>query len=57
MKRKFMINSNPRRSLTEQERAERDRREIEIINRNADRLNAEAEDALEYQAPIDEYTE
>jgi hypothetical protein len=32
-------------------RAARDSRDIEIINRNADRLNAEAEDALEYQAP------
>jgi orotidine-5'-phosphate decarboxylase len=31
--------------------AQRDARDIEIINRNADRLNAEAEDALDYQAP------
>jgi hypothetical protein len=28
-------------------------RDIEIINRNADWLNAEAEDVLEYQAPWD----
>jgi len=28
-------------------------RDIEIINRNADHLNAEAEDALDYQAPWD----
>jgi hypothetical protein len=28
---------------------ERDRRDIEIINRNADRLNREAADTLEYQ--------
>jgi len=34
-------------------RAARNARDIEIINRNADRLNAEAEDALEYQAPWD----
>jgi hypothetical protein len=30
-------------------RQERDRRDIEIINRNADRINREVEDALEYQ--------
>jgi metal-responsive CopG/Arc/MetJ family transcriptional regulator len=30
-------------------RQERDRRDVEIINRNADRLNSEAEDAMEYQ--------
>jgi hypothetical protein len=34
-------------------RAQRDARDIEIINRSADRLNAEAEDALDYQAPWD----
>jgi hypothetical protein len=30
-------------------RQERDRRDIEIINRNAERLNREAEDTMEYQ--------
>ncbi len=30
-------------------REERDRRDVEIINRNADRLNREVEDAMEYQ--------
>jgi len=35
----------------ERARAQRDARDIEIINRNADRLNADAEDALRYQAP------
>ncbi len=34
-------------------RAARDARDIEIINRNADRLNAETEAGLEYQAPWD----
>jgi len=29
------------------------RRELEILNRNAERLNREAEDGLEYQAPED----
>lgn len=33
-------------------RAERDARDAEIINRNAERLNREALDALEYQAPV-----
>ena len=33
-------------------REERDRRDIEIINRNADYLNAEAMDVLEYQKPL-----
>jgi metal-responsive CopG/Arc/MetJ family transcriptional regulator len=28
---------------------ERDRRDVEIINRNADRLNRDAADTLEYQ--------
>jgi metal-responsive CopG/Arc/MetJ family transcriptional regulator len=33
-------------------RAERDARDLEIINRNAERLNRDAEDGLEYQAPL-----
>jgi metal-responsive CopG/Arc/MetJ family transcriptional regulator len=33
-------------------RAERDARDFEIINRNAERLNRDAEDGLEYQAPL-----
>jgi len=35
--------------LAKLEREERDRKDIEIINRHADRLNREAEDTLEYQ--------
>jgi metal-responsive CopG/Arc/MetJ family transcriptional regulator len=35
--------------LSNLERQARDRKDIEIINRNADRLNREAIDALEYQ--------
>lgn len=35
--------------LAQLERQARDRRDIEIIDRNADRLNREALDALEYQ--------
>ena len=33
-------------------RRERDARDLEIINRNADRLNKEAADALTYQIPL-----
>lgn len=36
------------------EREEAERRDIEIINRNADQLNAEAEDALAYQAMMED---
>jgi hypothetical protein len=35
--------------LTQLERQARDRKDIEIINRNAERLNCEAMDTLEYQ--------
>lgn len=37
------------RYLREQAKAARDAREIEIINRHADELNAEVEDVLQYQ--------
>jgi metal-responsive CopG/Arc/MetJ family transcriptional regulator len=42
------------RYLIEQARAARDAREIELINRHADELNAEVEDVLRYQAPLRE---
>jgi len=32
-------------------RAQRDARDIQLINQHADELNAEAEDVLRYQAP------
>ncbi|MGD0013692.1 MAG: ribbon-helix-helix protein, CopG family [Bryobacteraceae bacterium] len=35
--------------LVRLEREERDRRDVEIINRNAERLNREAMDTLDYQ--------
>jgi Arc/MetJ-type ribon-helix-helix transcriptional regulator len=38
-------------------RAQRDARDAEIINRNAERLNREALDALEYQAPLGNFPE
>ncbi len=39
----------PKKKLS---KAEREARDIEIINRNADRLNAEALDVLEYQIEL-----
>ena len=33
-------------------KAERDAKDLEIINRNADRLNKEARDVLEYQIEL-----
>lgn len=33
-------------------RTDAERRDLEIINKNADRLNAEAEDVLSYQVPL-----
>ena len=38
-------------------RAERDARDVAIINRNAGKLNREALDILEYQAPLGEFPE
>lgn len=39
-----------RRFLRERARAEANARDLQLINRNAERLNQEAEDVLEYQA-------
>jgi metal-responsive CopG/Arc/MetJ family transcriptional regulator len=40
-----------RQYLRERERAQRDARDIGLINRHAKRLNRDAEDGLEDQAP------
>ena len=37
--------------LRQRTRAQRDARDIELINRNAEKLNRDAEDGLEDQAP------
>jgi len=39
--------------LQQRKRAQRDARDIELINRHAEELNAEAEDVLRYQASED----
>lgn len=38
--------------LASLERAKRNARDLQILNANADRLNAEAMDALQYQADL-----
>ena len=40
-----------RRYLAERARAKINARELDLLNRAADELNAEAADALDYQAP------
>lgn len=41
-----------RESFSRRARRARDRRDLELINQNAERLNEEAEDALSYQADL-----
>jgi metal-responsive CopG/Arc/MetJ family transcriptional regulator len=48
-KRSEIVESALREFLQKKTRAERDQRELEIINANADKLNEEALDVLEYQ--------
>jgi metal-responsive CopG/Arc/MetJ family transcriptional regulator len=49
--RSAFIETVLRSYLLQEARTQRDRRELEILNRNADRLNREAEDGLEHQSP------
>jgi metal-responsive CopG/Arc/MetJ family transcriptional regulator len=48
--RSAYIESVMQEHFRQQAKAQRDAREIELINRNADDLNAEAEDVLRYQS-------
>ncbi len=43
--------------LRERKKAQRDARDLELINRHADELNRDAIEGLEYQAPIGERPE
>jgi metal-responsive CopG/Arc/MetJ family transcriptional regulator len=47
--RSAFVERAARAYLGQAERARQENRDIEIINRNADRLNAEAMDVLDYQ--------
>ena len=51
--RSALIEQVLREYLSERQKAAIYARDLEILNRAADRLNAEAEDALEYQAPLE----
>lgn len=55
--RSAFIENVLREHLRERARAERDARDFEIINRNAKRLNRDAEDGLDLQAPLGEVPE
>ncbi|HTS34525.1 MAG TPA: hypothetical protein VMH04_02570 [Candidatus Solibacter sp.] len=55
--RSAFIESVLQEYLKERARNQRDARDVEIINRNAARLNRDAEDGLEYQAPLGEFPE
>jgi metal-responsive CopG/Arc/MetJ family transcriptional regulator len=50
--RSRLIEEAVRQMLAARRRQERDARDIEIINRHADRLNDEAADVLGYQVKI-----
>jgi len=52
--RSALIEEILRRYIREQMKAERDAREIEIINRHAGQMSAEVNDVLRYQAKIDD---
>lgn len=50
--RSEFIEAATKKTISDIRRQERDRRDIEIINKNAKRLNREAMDALKYQVPL-----
>jgi metal-responsive CopG/Arc/MetJ family transcriptional regulator len=41
-----------RERIAEQARQQRERRDLELINKNADELNEEAQDVLKYQVEL-----
>ena len=43
--------------LRERKKAQREARDLELINRHADELNRDALDGLEYQPPLAEFPE
>ena len=50
--RSEFLETAARKYISQLVRKEAERRDLEIINRNADTLNAEALDVLTYQLPI-----
>ncbi|MFZ0955367.1 MAG: hypothetical protein WAN60_03425 [Candidatus Sulfotelmatobacter sp.] len=55
--RSAFIESVLQQYLKERTRARRDARDLAIINRNAQQLNRDALDGLEYQAPLGDFPE
>jgi len=55
--RSAYIESVMREHFRQKARRQRDARDMEIINRNAEQLNRDALDALEYQAPLGDFPE
>lgn len=53
LSRSAFIEDVLRRFLKDEERARRNAREVELLNRAADELGAEVLETLEYQAPWD----
>jgi len=43
--------------LRQRARAQRDARDVAIINRHAEQMNKDALDTLEYQAPLGDFPE
>lgn len=50
--RSAFIEAALRKYMVDRARAERDKRELELINRNVSQLNRDALDTLDYQAPV-----
>ena len=50
--RSEFLETAARQFIAQLVRKKAERRDLEIINRHADSLNAEAEDVLAYQAPL-----
>ncbi len=50
--RSEFLETAARKFIAQLAREEVERRDLEIINRHADSLNAEAEDVLTYQVPL-----
>jgi metal-responsive CopG/Arc/MetJ family transcriptional regulator len=51
--RSAVIEAVLRQHLRERERDQRGSRDLAILNKFADEMNAEAEDVLRYQAPVE----
>jgi mRNA interferase MazF len=53
LSRSAVIERVLREYLIQRRRAAANTRDLELLNRSADRLNSEAEDVLDFQSPLD----